>query len=180
MKEKVSLFIVAVLASLLLSLGAVHVALQNNWLPAPYQNNYDEGDSVKVAQVFEQLQSPQLYSIKEVLELQQTMLDQRTTDELFMSMTDELLQPVVSVLLKTEGYATKELIVKEYRASDRIYNNLPAPTDTIAKANEVDLSATDLGSRPDDKLISSSMKRRTDTVNGKAVKIVTKTEESYE
>lgn len=182
MKEKLGIFIVSVLCAIACSLIAVGLAAENNWLPAPKQMIFDEGDSIKVAQVYEQLQSPRMYTYKDVLDLQEQMLDKSTTDELFMSMTPDVIRPVVSVLLKTEGVVTKESIVKEYRANDGIYNNLPVESDTTLhiSTNAVDLGATDLGNRSEDKLISSSLKRRTDTVNGKPVKIVTETKESYE
>ena len=154
----------------------------NNWLPVPTANNFDEGDSIKVAQIYEQLKSPVMYTIKDVQDLQDVMVHESTVDNLFMSITPDIMRNVVNVLLNTEGYVTKESIVKEYRANDGIYNNLPAPETTTETndSSKVDLSATDIGNRPDDKLISSSIKKRTDTVNGKPVKVITKTEESYE
>ena len=181
MKEKIGFLIVSVLLSAIVALGAFTIAQQNNWLPAPTMNNFDEGDSIKVAQIYEQLKSPVMYTIKDVQDLQDVMVHESTVDNLFMSITPDIMRNVVNVLLNTEGYVTKESIVNEYRANDGIYNNLPAPETTTETndSSKVDLSATDLGNRPD-KTISSSFKRRTDTVNGKPVNIVTETTERYE
>jgi hypothetical protein len=181
MKEKIGFLIVSVLMSAFITVGVVAFCHQNNWLPSPEMNNFDEGDSVKVAQVYEQLKSPVMYTIKDVQDLQDQMVHESTVDNLFMSITPDIMRNVANVLLNTEGCVTKESIVKEYRANDGIYNNLPAPETTTetADSSKVDLSATDLGNRPD-KTISSSFKRRTDTVGGKPVTVVTETREHYE
>jgi hypothetical protein len=181
MKEKIGFLIVSVLLSAIVALGAFTIAQQNNWLPAPTMNNFDEGDSIKVAQVYEQLKSPVMYTIKDVQDLQDVMVHESTVDNLFMSITPDIMRNVVNVLLNTEGYVTKESIVKEYRANDGIYNNLPVPETApeTTDSSKVDLSGTDIGSRQD-KTISSSFKRRTDTVNGKPVNIITETKERYE
>ena len=181
MKEKIGFLIVSVLLSAIVALGAFTIAQQNNWLPAPTMNNFDEGDSIKVAQIYEQLKSPMMYTIKDVQDLQDAMVHESTVDNLFMSITPDIMRNVVNVLLNTEGYVTKESIVNEYRANDGIYNNLPVP-ETTAETNDsskVDLSATDLGSRSD-KTISSSFMRHTDTVNGKPVNVITETTKRYE
>lgn len=181
MKEKIGFLIVSILLSAIVALGAFTIAQQNNWLPAPTMNNFDEGDSIKVAQIYEQLKSPMMYTIKDVQDLQDVMVRESTVDNLFMSITPDIMRNVVNVLLNTEGYVTKESIVNEYRANDGIYNNLPAP-ETTAETNDsskVDLSATDLGNRSD-KTISSSFMRHTDTVNGKPVNVITETTKRYE
>lgn len=181
MKKEIGFLIVSVIVSVFLTLGLFTVAQQNNWLPAPAIENFDEGDSIKVAHVFEQLKSPTLYTIKDVQDLQDAMVYQNTVDNLFMSLTPDVIRNVSNVLLNTAGYVTKESIVRQYRANDAIYNNLPSTPETSENAdpNEVDLSATDLGDKQD-KTISSSFKRRTDTVGGKPVNIVTETTERYE
>ena len=181
MKEKIGFLIVSILLSAVIALGLVAIAEKNNWLPAPEMNNFDEGDSIKVAQVYEQLKSPVMYTIKDVQDLQDVMVHESTVDNLFMSITPDIMRNVVNVLLNTEGYVTKESIVNEYRANDGIYNNLPVPETTTetTDSSEVDLAATDLGNRSN-KTISSSFKRRTDTVGGKPVTVVTETTKRYE
>lgn len=181
MKEKIGFLIVSIVLSVIFALGLFTVAQQNNWLPAPVMNNFDEGDSIKVAQIYEQLKSPVVYSIKDAQDLQDVMVHESTVDNLFMSIPPDIMRNVTNVLLNTEGYATKQSIVNEYRANDGIYNNLPPAPDAneTNDSTKVDLSATDIGSRQD-KTISSSFKRRTDTVNGKPVNIITETKERYE
>ena len=180
MKEKLGIFIVSVLCAIACSLFAVAIAVQNNWLPAPLYDNFDEGDSIKVAQVYEQLKSPTMYTIKDVQDLQDQMVHESTVDNLFMSIPPDIIRNVVSVLLNTEGYVTKESIVNEYRANDGIYNNLPTANATEqVDSQEVDRGATDLGNRSD-KTISTSFTRHTDTVNGKPVNVITETTKRYE
>ena len=181
MKEKIGFLIVSVLLSALIALAAFTVAQRNNWLPAPQMNNFDTGDSIKVAQIYEQLKSPQMYTLVDVQNLQDKMVEESTVDNLFMSITPDVMRNVVGVLLNTEGFATKESIVKEYRANDGIYNNLPVPATApeTTDSSKVDLSATDLGNRSD-KTISSSFMRHTDTVNGKPVNVITETTKRYE
>lgn len=182
MKEKIGFLIVSVLLSAALALCGVAIAQQNDWFPSSQQiNNWDEGDSIKVAQIYEQLESPKLYTIKDVQDLQEQMIEETTVKEVFISLPPNVVQSVASVLINTEGYVTKESLVKEYRANDGIYNNLPDNINVpeLKDTAKVDLSATDLGSRQD-KTISSHFSRRTDTVNGKPVNIVTETTERYE
>ena len=181
MKEKIGFLIVSILLSAVVTLGLIAIAEKNNWLPAPEMNNFDEGDSIKVAQIYEQLKSPVMYTIKDVQDLQDVMVHESTVDNLFMSITPDIMRNVVNVLLNTEGYVTKESIVKEYRANDGIYNNLPVPetTSETTDSSKVDLGATDLGNRPD-KTISSSFTRHIDTVNGKPVNVITETTKRYE
>lgn len=181
MKEKISFMIVSIALSVIITLGVLAIAERNNWLPTPTMNNFDEGDSIKVAQIYEQLKSPVVYSIKDAQDLQDVMVHESTVDNLFMSIPPDIVRNVTNVLLNKEGYATKQSIVNEYRANDAIYNNLaPAPdANETNDSTKVDLSATDLGNRST-KTISSSFKRRVDTINGKAVPIVTETTERYE
>jgi hypothetical protein len=180
MKEKIGFLIVSILLSAVIALGAVALAERNNWLPAPVMNNFDEGDSIKVAQIYEQLKSPVMYTIKDVQDLQDLMVHESTVDNLFMSIPPDIVRNVVNVLLNTEGYVTKESIVNEYRANDGIYNNLPVTNATEqVDSQKVDKGATDLGNRSD-KTISTSFMRHTDTVNGKPVNVITETTKRYE
>lgn len=182
MKEKIGFLIVSVLLSATLTLGGIAIAEQNGWFPSSQKiNNWDEGDSIKVAQIYEQLESPKLYTVKDVLDLQEQMIQQTTTEELFLSLPENIVKSVSGVLLNTDGFVTKESLIKEYRANDAVYNNLPIDYNVPAdnKKDSVDLSVTDIGSRQD-KTISSHFSRRTDTVNGKPVNIVTETTERYE
>lgn len=181
MKEKIGFLIISVLLSATLSLGAVAIAQQNDWFPSSQKiNNWDEGDSIKVAQIYEQLESPKLYTVKDVLDLQEQTIQQTTDRELFISLPANVIKSVSGVLLNTDRFVTEKSLINEYRANAAVYNNLPvnynSPTDI---KDSVDLGATDLSSRQD-RTISSHFSRRTDTVNGKPVNIVTETTERYE
>ena len=180
MKEKLTFLISSVVIATLISVLAVSIALQKSWLPVSPVDNFDTGDSIRVAQIYEQLESPEMYSIQDVMELQQKALEETTVNELFLSLTPDVLQNVTSVLLKTQGFATKKSIVNEYRLNDKVYNNLPVDYDkSDAKKDSVDIGATDLGNRSN-KTISSSFQRHVDTVNGKPVSVITETTKRYE
>ena len=94
MKEKIGFLIVSVLLSATLALCGVAIAEQNDWFPSSQQNdNWDEGDSIKVAQIYEQLESPKLYTIKDVLDFQEQMIQETTAKELFLSLLRENFSP---------------------------------------------------------------------------------------
>lgn len=167
---------------LALILGAIALGMNLNILPSPPQDNFDEGDSIKIAEIVEQMYSPKMYHVNDVVDLQRQMMLETTTDEVFLSLPSDVLSNITSVLLQTEGYATKEMIVEEYRANDRIYNNLPVDTTLhapVTSDKDSILQSTDLGSRQKNTLFESTQ-RSTDTVDGKAVKVVTKTHKYYE
>ena len=84
------------------------------------------------------------------------------------------------MLLKKSGTIDKKSIIEEYRANSTVYDNLPVPQQSNATTQEIDLGSTDLGSRQNQTdIISTSYQYRTDTINGKPVKIQIKKEESY-
>lgn len=111
---------------------------------------------------------PTFISAEEVLIYRQTEMDMKRVDSVFYSIPEGTLINVCSVLVKKNGDMTKRSIVEEYESNSSIYKNLPA-----ASEKEIDLSATDLGNR-----LQESISFRTDTVNGKPIRIkITKTEE---
>lgn len=147
-----------------------------------YPNNYDTApDSVLIAQQVEAIANPVFETVKEVI-LYRYQADQGAKiDSIFGSLTDEQIRNVATVVINRDGCATKKSIVEEYRANNAVYDNLPATTSQSANVSQkVDLSSTDLGNRRDESdVISTSYQYRTDTINGKPVKIQTKKEESY-
>lgn len=180
MKEKIGILIGSVVVSVLIALAAMSIVLQNNWLPVSPADNFDTGDSIKVAQIVEQLESPQMYTIDDVQNLQDSMIQKMTVDEVFVSLPPDVIRATSNVLLNTQGFVTKKSLVDEYRSNDRIYNNLGSTiSEEQQDSSEVDLNSTDIGNKHD-KTISSSFKRRTDTINGKPVHVVTETTERYE
>lgn len=164
-------------------IAAIGALLLNscNRLGLSSPDNYDTADTLQsiVAQQIMDVENPVFIDVNDVLDYQQQQIDNTTTENLFLSLPEYVLKNVAEVLFRKGVVVTKYTIVNEYRRCSDIYNNLPknAANDSI---NEVDKSATDLGDRNADKIISSSVKRRTDTINGKPVRIITKTEESYE
>ena len=152
------------------------VTLMTACKESPWSNpNYDTAcDSVMVSQSVDAYVNPQFTSVEEVLDFRQQMHENFTIDSIFRTM------PVSSVLIKKSGTIDKKSIVEEYRANSTVYDNLPVPQQSNATTQEIDLGSTDLGSRQNKTdIISTSYQYRTDTINGKPVKIQIKKEESY-
>lgn len=146
-----------------------------------YPDNYDKAsDSVLVAQQVEAIANPVFETVKEVI-LYRYQADQGAKiDSIFSALTDEQVKNVSTVVINRDGCATKKAIVEEYRANNTVYDNLPTASQSANVSQKVDLSSTDLGNRRDESdVISTSYQYRTDTINGKPVKIQTKKEESY-
>ena len=139
-------------------------------------DNYDTGDSAQVAEFINSVVNPQLMSVEEALSLKENMLEKQSIDSAFLALDNDLISTVTTVLLKKKHTVTKKDILEEYRRCSDVYNNLPKPNST----KTVDTSSTDLGSRRDTGIISTSYNYRTDTINGKPVKIRITTTEAYE
>lgn len=146
-------------------------------MPWHEQNNYDTAfeDSVCVAHMVEDYMNPQFTSTKDILSFKQTLVEERAIDSIFCSLPDEVLNDVASVLIKKYGIADKRDIVREFNTHADIYLSLPQEE----TKKEVDLASTDLGEKQEDNTITTSYKYRVDTIDGKPVKIMIKTEESY-
>ena len=148
-------------------------------------DNYDvANDSIRIAQLFENLSTPQFSTVNEVIEYRNNVMLQDSIDAMFMSLPEEKLVNVVSVLIKKNfATITKKDILDEYVRCRNVYDNLPSTSDKITSASEskdVNLGSTDLGNRRSDSVVSTSYSFRTDTINGKPVRVKIKTEESYE
>lgn len=150
------------------------------------EDSYCVSDSTHVAQFIENLQNPDLMAAEEVVALQQQMIADCTIDSAFTAMSPNVVKTVSTVLLKKRKFIRKKDVVEEFRLHGDIYNNLPKNEVPAANTNatvtpetnkQVDLSSTDLGNR---RVISTSYSYRTDTIDGKPVKVQIKTEESYE
>ena len=137
-------------------------------------------DSTRIAQLFENLSEPQFSTLNEVIEYRNNVLLQDSIDAMFMSLPEATLSNVVAVLIKKNFInITKKDILDEYVKCRNVYDNLPSEVDK-PNPNTVDLSSTDLGNRRSDSVISTSYSFRTDTIDGKPVRIKIKKEESYE
>ena len=150
-------------------------------------DNYDTSDSAMVAEYVSSVVNPTMLDVTEALSLKKSMLEEQSIDSAFLSLPDNTIRNVVTVLLKKNTAIHKKDIVEAYRANKSIYDNLP----TDPKVTTVDKIATDLGSRQQSKtdsttpggtgnIISNSYSFRTDTVAGKPVRIKIQTIESYE
>ena len=146
-------------------------------MPWHEQNNYDTAveDSVCVAHLVEDYLNPQFASANDVLEFRAEMVEEKAIDSIFLTIPENVLNGVASVLIKKYGIADKKQLVEEYNKHADIYNNLPQDAN-----KEIDLGATDLGNKSEsENVISTSFQYRTDTIDGKPVYIQIKTEESY-
>lgn len=150
-------------------------------------DNYDTSDSAQVAEYVNHAVNPSIMDIAEALSLKQQMLEKQSIDSVFVSLSDATIRNVASVLLKKNSFIHKKDIVEAYRANSNIYDNLP----TDAKANAVDKTATDLGTRQSggndsanptgsSNVISNNYSFRTDTIAGKPIRVKIQTIESYE
>ena len=150
-------------------------------------DNYDTSDSVQVAEYVNRVINPSIMDVTEALSLKQQMLEKQSIDSAFVSLSDATIRNVVSVLLKKNSFIHKKDIIDEYRRCQNVYDNLP----TDSKANSVDKTGTDLGTRQaggndsanppgSSNVISNNFSFRTDTVAGKPVRVKIQTIESYE
>lgn len=168
-------FVIALLLTVTVMVGCKNAPWSN-------PNNYDTAnDSVLVAQQVEAIVNPQFTTVQEIVDFRQQTNEGFTIDSIFRAIPEQVLHNVASVLIKKNGTVDKKSIVEEYRANSAVYDNLPATTQQPANTTqEVDLNATDLGNRRSESdVISTSYQYRTDTINGKPVKIQIKKEESY-
>lgn len=164
---------------LLLAVVTLMVGCKN--APWSNPNNYDTAnDSVLVAQQVEAIVNPQFTTVQEIVDFRQQTNEGFTVDSIFRAIPEQVLNNVASVLIKKNGIVDKKSVVEEYRANRAVYDNLPATSQPATTTQEVDLNATDLGNkRSESDVISTSYQYRTDTINGKPVKIQIKQEESY-
>lgn len=148
-------------------------------------DNYDSADTTFVAQQFEQLTNPLMYSVDEILMFRELKLDRLSVEDQFMAMPEEIVKNVATVLLRRhspykDGGIMMSDIVHEYLQNKDVYDNLPSSEkDSLQVTQQVDRTGTDLGTRSDSVYLTS-YKYRIDTINGKPVRVKIKTEESYE
>jgi hypothetical protein len=146
-------------------------------------DNYDVADSAMTAQLIKAAVDPSFTSVADVIMFQQRACDMVTIDKEFNALPQNILKNVAKVVISKEGRATKKSILEEYRSSKKTYDVLSEDSTKTANVNNagqtVDLQATDLGNRRNDKAISTSYSYYNDTVDGKIRKVQVKTEKSY-
>jgi hypothetical protein len=181
MRKLLSLMLVAAMGIILLG------SCERLGIKSP-GDNYDTSDSVNWAEYVNRAVNPSIMDITEALSLKQQMLEKQSIDSAFVSLSDATIKNVVSVLLKKNSFIHKVDIVEEYLRCQNVYDNLPSDT----KVSDVDKTGTDLGTRPDtgstsannggntNRVLSNSYSYRTDTINGKPVRVRIQKIETYE
>lgn len=131
-------------------------------------------DSVAASYVAD-YSNPVFDNIDAVILYRDLALEDKSMDEVFLSMPDKDLSNVARVLVNREGQFSKRQLILEYLNHPDIYPNLGN-----TQAEEVDKAATDLGIRSDSAVLSREFKYRTDTMNGKPTRVRIMTEEKIE
>ena len=166
---------------LLAALGAIVLLISCDKLSHVGPNNYDvANDSIKIAQLIEDFDNPQFSSVAEIVEYRKEVKSIEDIDSVFFSMNSSTIQNVASVLFKKNTTVKKKDVVEEYKRCRNVYDNLPTSNiDTTTKAEDgpIDKTTTDLSGRRPNK---TTINFRTDTIDGKPVKIMIRTEETYE
>ena len=86
----------------------------------------------EVANALDSIVNPELYTTKDVFELQNRLTVNTYTDSVFLSMSQSTLENVASVCLKRSHSVTKEDIVSEFVKNRHIYDNLPTTSELDA------------------------------------------------
>lgn len=86
----------------------------------------------EVADALDSIVNPQLYTTKDVFELQNKLLINAYMDSVFMSLDQKTLENVAGVCLNRLHVVTKDDIVSEFIKNRAVYDNLPVnnPPDT--------------------------------------------------
>lgn len=166
------------IALIVAAIGACTLIGCDRW-PRSHSDNYDTADTTLIAQQVEAIVNPEFTTVEEVIQFRHQTDQGFVIDSIFRSIPEQVLANVATVIIKKHGTLTKKTIAEEYRANMSVYDNLPTSTTALnQQPKEVDLSSTDLGNRRDS-VIATSYSYRTDTINGKPVKIQIKKEERY-
>jgi len=135
-------------------------------------------DSIASAKIADYT-NPVFNSTDELLSFRDFYVDDKQLDDVFVQLPEQVIQNVAGVCISKNGSVSKRELVLEYLDNQDVYNNLPNVKAGDNPAQPVDTTATDLGNKRDN-IISTSYRYRTDTVNGKPVKIRVMTEEKIE
>ena len=134
-------------------------------------------DSIASAKIADYA-NPVFNSTDELLSFRDFYVDDKQLDDVFVQLPEQIIQNVAGVCISKNGSVSKRELVLEYLDNQDVYNNLPN-VKADNPAQPVDTTATDLGDKRNN-IISTSYRYRTDTVNGKPVKIRVTTEEKIE
>ena len=158
-----------------LLLGAVMLLTTSCHGRQPWSGrHYDSSDSTQIASIVKDAINPGFIDAKSMLEARANELEGKAIDSVWLYLPDQVLINVFSTLKGNEP-VTKKDIIEHYKAHRDIFDKLPE-----SASKPVDTAATDIGSRQDkDSVFETTYAYRTDTVNGKPVKIQIKTQYSY-
>lgn len=134
-------------------------------------------DSTYVAEYFESATNPIFTSIEEVKVAQKQLAEEKATDEVFMLMSEDVLNNVVTVCLNKNTFITKHDIVAEYRANQAVYDNLSTSDSTTHKSVNNTATAKEEQQKPAGKV---SYRYEMDTVEGTPKRVLVKEERTYE
>lgn len=116
--KELGVMIVLIIISTVATLCAIKYA-GHKLLPKTFDS------SAVTAQMDVQSCPEQLKSLTDVFQVRQEMMDESRIDSTFLAIDDGPLSNVVSVLLKRNGFTTKDEIVNEYITGRAVYDNLP-------------------------------------------------------
>lgn len=158
-----------------LLLGAVMLLTTSCHGRQPWSGrHYDSSDSTQIASIVKDAINPGFVDTKSMLEARANELEEKSIDSVWLYLSDQVLINVFSTLKGNEP-VTKKDIVEHYRNHRDIFDKLPE-----SAPKPVDTAATDIGSRQNkDSVFETTYAYRTDTVNGKPIKVQIKTEYSY-
>lgn len=158
-----------------LLLGAVMLLTTSCHGRRPWsERHYDSSDSTQIASIVKDAINPGFVDVKSMLETRADDIEEKAIDSVWLYLPDQVLINVFSTLKGNEP-VTKKDIVEHYKSHRDIFDKLPE-----SAPKPVDATATDIGSRQDkDSVFETTYAYRTDTVNGKPIKVQIKTEYSY-
>lgn len=183
MKKLFGMF-TCLLVTLLCIVASCTVTSCDNLQDAKNALSKSQVDTAFVKECVYSVVTPEFTTIDEVLLCQQKLNNNAYVDSMFMSLPENLLKNVATVLLKKTGRATKKAIVNEYISNKDIYKNLPIQpgeqeTETtlvpLKQQNSTPTVVEELQPGGKGKVASTSYQVKDTTIDGKKADIVTKT-----
>lgn len=122
------------------------------------------------------LLNPMFSTPEDVAIYRETVTEQLKLDSLFFRLSDKDIENVTSVVIKSNGYATKKAIVEEFLKNSDVYSKLPGSSAPLTKKDTTNME----GSGATKVVISKTTSTSVDTIDGVPRTITTTTEKSYE
>ena len=105
---------------------AVNVALASCDNPRVNRLTPAKVNKAVVQDCLDSIVNPVFTSVNDAFELQKQLVTNAFIDSVFMSMPQDILKNVTTVMMKKRAYVTKDDIVGEFLQNRQIYENLPA------------------------------------------------------